>query len=225
MTNKDISMKPVSWDEISEEKVGENLTRKMIWGEKIMMVRVELPPRAELPMHDHVSEQLTVIESGSILMKFPDGSETLLKKGDMLVIPSSKPHAVTAGPEGSVSLDLFSPIREDFISGKVQQAHADPTDPYQQLHGFLRSKGVKATVDQLRELPLEALARYTYEKECITMGQLREILGIDKTKARALLRQWKHGDDHSESSYKRKFERMIVLPAEIAYTVDSVEKK
>jgi quercetin dioxygenase-like cupin family protein len=218
-------MKPVSWDEISEEKVGENLTRKMIWGEKIMMVRVELRPMAALPMHDHVSEQLTVIQSGSIVMKFPDGAEMLLKKGDMLVIPSSKPHAVTAGSEGCVVLDLFSPIREDFISGAIHQPAADPMDPYQQLHGFLRTKGVKATVDQLRELPLEALARYTYEKECITMGQLREILGIDKTKARALLRQWKHGDDHSESSYKRKFERMIVLPEEIAYKIEAADKK
>ena len=57
------------------------------------------------------------------------------------------------------------------------------------------------------------------------MGQLREILGIDKTKARALLRQWKHGDDHSESSYKRKFERMIDLPDEIAYKMKPVEKE
>ncbi len=218
-------MKPVSWDEISEERVSENLTRKMIWGEKIMMVRVELRPLAALPMHDHVSEQLTVIESGSIVMSFPDGSEVLLKKGDMLVIPPSKPHAAAAGSEGCVVLDLFSPIREDFILEKIPQPPSDSTDPYEQLHGFLRSKGVKATVDELRELPLEALARYTYEKECITMGQLREILGIDKTKARALLRQWKHGDDHSESSYKRKFERMILLPDEIAYKLGPVEKK
>ena len=105
-----------------------------------------------------------MIESGSLVMSFSGGEETFLKKGDMLVIPPSKPHAVVAGSEGCVVLDLFSPIREDFISDKIPLPTSDSTDPYQQLHGFSRSKGVKATVDELRELPLEALARYTYKK-------------------------------------------------------------
>ena len=64
-------------------------------------------------------------------------------------------------------------------------------------------------------IPLDLLARYTYERQCITMGQLREILGIDKKQAKDLLREWKHGDDHSESSYRRKMERMIMLPSDL----------
>jgi len=59
------------------------------------------------------------------------------------------------------------------------------------------------------------LARYCYEKECITMGQLRNVLGLDKKQAKDLLRQWKHGDDHSESSLRRKIERTIVLTSDI----------
>jgi hypothetical protein len=47
------------------------------------------------------------------------------------------------------------------------------------------------------------------------MGQLRRILGLNKDQAKGLLRQWKHGDDHSESSLRRKMERMIVLPSDI----------
>ena len=38
---------------------------------------------------------------------------------------------------------------------------------------------------------------------------------MDKTQAKALLREWKHGDDHSESSYRKMMERMIMLPSEL----------
>ena len=27
-----------------------------------------------------------------------------------------------------------------------------------------------------------------------------------------MLRTWKHGDDHSESSYKRNLERVVIVP-------------
>ena len=89
------------------------------------------------------------------------------------------------------------------------------------MRGYLAGVGINIPIDTLRQTPLEVLARYVYEKECITMGQLREVLGIDKKQAKDLLRQWKHGDDHSQSSFKRKLERLIVLPNEIArYKVD-----
>ncbi len=52
-----------------------------------------------------------------------------------------------------------------------------------------------------------------YEKQCVTMGQLRNILKIDKKQAKDMLRTWKHGDDHSESSYKRSLERVVIIPA------------
>ncbi len=204
-------MKPVSWDEITEEILNENFKRRMIWGENIMAVRVELAASSSVETHQHVSEQLTMVLSGSVVVLFDDGAECALKAGDMLLIPASKPHAVTVGPEPGVLIDFFSPIREDFVQGRVSQVSEEGADPYRRLHGILRSKGIKTPIEQLRELPLELLARYVYEKECVTMGQLREILGMDKTQARNLLRQWKHGDDHSESSLKRKLERLIDL--------------
>jgi hypothetical protein len=44
------------------------------------------------------------------------------------------------------------------------------------------------------------------------MGQLRAVMGIDKKQAKDMLRTWKHGDDHSESSYKRNLERIVIVP-------------
>jgi len=216
-------MRVVSWKEVNEEKLNESITRKMIWGDKVMVTRWELAPNTSLPVHDHVSEQVTMVISGSVTLSFPGDEDRTLRAGDMLIIPSSKPHGVKVGPEGCIVSDIFSPIRKDFIqgtasyikSGPERDSPGEPTDrtkAYTELHGFLAAAGVKIGLDDLKEIPLELVARYVYERECISLGQLRTILGLDKNQAKDLLRQWKHGDDHSESSYRRKLQRMIVLP-------------
>jgi len=195
----------------------------MIWGDQVMVTRWELAPDTSLPVHDHVSEQVTMVISGSVTLLFPGEEDRTLRAGDMLIIPSSKPHGVRVGPEGCVVSDIFSPIRTDFIRGTASYIKsgsgqdsagdaADKTKAYRELHGFLVAAGVNIGLEDLREVPLELVARYVYERECISLGQLRAILGLDKDQAKDLLRQWKHGDDHSEASYRRKLERMIVLP-------------
>lgn len=223
-------MEVISWDNIDEERVSEKITRKIFWGEKIMVARFHLAPGTVFPVHDHVSEQMTTVLEGSVTLSFPGEESVTLNKGAMLLVPSSKPHGSVAGPEGATVIDVFSPIRQDFIEGKTSysgSSQAGPEakgeseepspagDPYERLHGVLAGVGIKVPLEELRQMPLDLLARYVYEKECITMGQLRRILGLSKDEAKSLLRQWKHGDDHSESSLRRKMERMIVLPSDI----------
>jgi quercetin dioxygenase-like cupin family protein len=217
-------MEKIDWNSIKEKRLNENITRKMFWGEKLMVTRWELAPHTALPVHDHVSEQITMVQQGSVTIYFPDGEEFALHQGEMLVIPSSKPHGVKVGPEGATAIDLFSPIRQDFIdgssayikpSGEAEKDLSGDKDPYEQLQGFLAAAGIKVPLEDLKELPLDLLARYVYERECITMGQLRKILKLSKDEAKALLREWKHGDDHSESSLRRTMERMIVLPGDL----------
>lgn len=224
-------MEKKSWDSISSERLNENVTRKMFWGENIMVTRVELVPGSSVPVHDHVAEQVTMVERGSLVLTFPDGADVELRAGEILVIPSSVPHGVQVGPEATIAVDLFSPIRKDFIEGSTSyysQGSATPAegkdpsgvegqdkDPYVLLSGYLASVGIRVPLERLREVPVEVLSRYCYERQSITMGQLRAVLGLDKTQAKDLLRQWKHGDDHSEASLQRKLERMIVFPEEI----------
>lgn len=225
-------MNIITWDRIEEERINEGISRKMFWGGNVMVVRWRLGPGVELPTHDHVSEQVTMVSKGSVTLIFPDETrEVTLGEGDMLVIPPSKPHGVRVGPEGCLVTDLFSPIREDFISGTSSylpaagspesgESSERPQPPhkaeaYKQLQSYLKKVGVTAELEQLMEVELEILARYTYEKECISMGELRKILGLDKKQAKALLREWKHGDDHSEYSLRRKMERLVMLPGDL----------
>ncbi len=210
-----------TWAEIETERINEHITRQMFWGEKIMVTRWQLDPDSTLPLHDHVSEQVTMVESGSLTLIFGDGEEAALSAGEMIVIPSGRPHGVKIGPEGCTAVDVFSPIREDFLSNKPTWSltKKEPNageEAYEKLQGYLTAAGVKVPLEELKGLPLELLARYVFEKQCISMGELRAILGLDKAQAKALLRQWKHGDDHSESSLKRKLERLVIMPWEAA---------
>jgi quercetin dioxygenase-like cupin family protein len=224
-------MPTICWNDIAEERVNESITRKMFWGENIMVTRWVLEPNTILPEHEHIPEQITLVEDGSVTISFTGGHKFTLNKGDMLVIPGSQRHSAQIGPHGATAIDLFSPLRQDLIESRnayfqkaeaagenragVTPADAKQADPYARLHGFLRASGIKITLDQLKDVPLDLLARYTYERQCITMGQLRQILGVDKTQAKALLREWKHGDDHSESSYRKMMETMIMLPSDL----------
>jgi quercetin dioxygenase-like cupin family protein len=221
-------MQILTWADIEAERISDKITRRMFWGANVMVTKWELAPGTELPVHDHVSEQVSMVESGSVTLIFPtDGEEAALGPGDILVIAASKPHGVRVGAEGCVVTDLFSPIREDFIKktssylpgqgqgvGEATRAEAKFDDAYRALQGALRTKGVKATLDELKEFPLDILARYAYERECLSMGQLRKILDLDKEQAKALIRKWKHGDDLSETSLKRKMERLVLLPGD-----------
>lgn len=220
-------MQVYTWADITEERINESITRQMFWGKNIMVTKWQLAPNATLPEHEHVSEQITMVHEGSVTLIFPGQTDVTLGPGQMLVIPPSVRHGVRVGPDGCVVTDLFSPIREDFIQGsaayltKEQSGSGTGQDPaarearaYERLHGFLLASGIKVTLKEVKEVPLDILARYAYERQCLSLGQLRDVLGMDKQQAKALLREWKHGDDHSEASFAKSLQTRVILPWE-----------
>ena len=104
-----------SWNKIPKEKLNEKLERKFISGSKVMIAQVFLKKGCVVPAHSHESEQITYILSGSMVMKLPD-KEVTLGEGDVLVIPSRVEHSAVAVEE-TLDVDVFSPIREDWIKG------------------------------------------------------------------------------------------------------------
>jgi hypothetical protein len=219
------------WDALEGDRLNDQVTRKMFWGDKIMVTEWQLAPNVAFPVHQHESEQISMVQEGEVTLVFPEEEDVTLGPGDMYVVKSMRPHGVKVGASPAKVVDLFSPIREDFLaksesyltrssgdsSGSTETSDAGEhqQDPHARLKGFLDSIGIHVELEKLQEVPLNVLARYCYEKECITMGQLRNVLGLDKQQAKNLLREWKHGDDHSESSLRRKIERMIVLKSDL----------
>ena len=101
------------WDEIALEKVTEMLSRKIVSGEREMIVQVYVKRGCLVPMHSYESEQMTYVLQGAL--KFLVGGEEItVRDGEVLHIPSGIEHQAEA-LEDTFELDLFSPIRQDWL--------------------------------------------------------------------------------------------------------------
>ena len=84
-------------------------------GEKMMMVLNTTLPRHTVPLHSHHHEQVGMVYSGKAKLRIGN-EERIVKKGDFYCIPADVPHSDTAiGDEPFIMLDIFYPIRKDFI--------------------------------------------------------------------------------------------------------------
>ena len=104
-----------SWSRIPTEKITDKLSRKLISGKKVMLAQVFLKKGCIVAAHSHHNEQITYILSGSMKLRLPD-KEVTLNEGDVLHIPSRVEHSAVA-LEDTLDLDVFSPIREDWLKG------------------------------------------------------------------------------------------------------------
>ena len=103
------------WDEIALEKVTEVISRKIVTGEREMLTQIYLKRGALVPMHKHESEQITYVLQGGL--KFlVGGDEVIVREGEVLVIPSWLEHQAEA-LDDTLTLDIFSPIRQDWLDG------------------------------------------------------------------------------------------------------------
>jgi len=85
------------------------------YDDTIMMVKVAFETGAEGYVHAHPHSQVTYVESG--VFDFTIGDETQrLVAGDGTYIPPHADHGAICIEEG-VLLDVFSPVREDFLEG------------------------------------------------------------------------------------------------------------
>ena len=103
------------WDEIALEKVTEMISRKIITGEREMLAQIYLKRGALVPMHSHPGEQMTYVLQGALKFMV-EGEETIVREGEVLHIPSGVSHQIEA-LEDTFELDVFSPIRQDWVDG------------------------------------------------------------------------------------------------------------
>jgi len=101
-------------------------------GEKMMMVLNATLPGHSVPIHSHPQEQVGMVFSGSALLRIGD-EERLVKRGDFYCIPPDVPHGDTCvGDEPFVMLDIFCPVRDDFINSvRRPEGRRDKGDAWQ----------------------------------------------------------------------------------------------
>ena len=103
------------WSQVPVENIAKGIERQMIVGEKIMICRLRFAPNDVTPAHDHLHEQMTFVERGRVLFTIGD-NQKVAETGDVLHFPSGVWHGATMLDEEVVLIDIFSPIRQDFLT-------------------------------------------------------------------------------------------------------------
>ena len=109
------------WDEIELDKVTEMISRKVVTGALEMLAQIYLKKGALVPMHSHESEQMTYVLQGALKFLI-GGDEITVREGEVLHIPSWVEHQAEA-LEDTFELDVFSPIRQDWLDGTDTYFH------------------------------------------------------------------------------------------------------
>ena len=106
-------LKHASWDAVELESLNALLQRQVLSGQSVMVARILLRKGCIVPLHSHHNEQVSYVMEGAMEFRI-DGRKIVANSGDVLIIPSHMPHQVEALAD-SVSLDIFSPPRADWL--------------------------------------------------------------------------------------------------------------
>ncbi len=112
----------VSWDSVEREELNPLLARQIISGSRVMISRIYLKKDCVIPPHHHESEQLSYVLEGALVFRLEDAGtvrEVTVRPGEVLVIPSNMVHSAVA-IEDTFDIDVFSPIREDWLNKSDQ---------------------------------------------------------------------------------------------------------
>ena len=96
-------------------QLAEGMTTTIFPGEQAMLSVVRIDPHATGQMHKHPEEQWGVMLEGSAT-RYQDDEEFLIRKGDIWRTPPNAMHTMKAGPEGAVVLDIFAPVRKEYLT-------------------------------------------------------------------------------------------------------------
>jgi quercetin dioxygenase-like cupin family protein len=108
------------WSAIPIERIGDGIERQMIWGERLMVCRLRFAPNVVTAVHSHPHEQVTLVEKGRVRFEI-EGRPRVAAAGDVLVFPPNCIHGATMLDEEVILVDIFSPIREDFLPSRPDQ--------------------------------------------------------------------------------------------------------
>jgi quercetin dioxygenase-like cupin family protein len=102
------------WSSIPVEQIGDGIERQMIWGDRLMVCRLRFAPHVVTPVHTHPHEQITLVERGRVRFTIA-GFDRLSSAGDVLHFASHVEHGATMLDEEVVLIDIFTPLRQEFL--------------------------------------------------------------------------------------------------------------
>jgi|GEM_PF-5114 len=104
----------LDWTNIPVERLPDGTERQMIWGERLTVCRLRFAPRIVTTPHSHPHEQMTIVQRGRVLFTI-ENEQRIACAGDVLHFPPNVWHGAAILDEEVVLIDVFSPVREDFL--------------------------------------------------------------------------------------------------------------
>ena len=93
--------------------------KTLVYGERTLMTEFMLKKGSRLPQHSHPYEQTGYLVRGRIRLSIGT-EENEVMPGDSWCIPSDVEHGA-AILEDSVAIEIFSPVRKDYLPKKRSQ--------------------------------------------------------------------------------------------------------
>jgi len=105
------------WNDMPKERVTDEIDRRLVVGERMMLAHVYLKKGCIVPKHHHENEQLTYILEGALRFWIGEDElqEVIVRAGEVLHIPSNVPHKAEA-LEDTLDVDIFDPPRQDWLN-------------------------------------------------------------------------------------------------------------
>ena len=104
------------WHEEPVDQLNPSIGRQMIHTETMTLARIILSKGAVVPSHRHENEQIATVLEGRLRFTVA-GEDQEVVAGESIPLAANVPHEVEA-LEDSVVLDVFSPVREDWLRGE-----------------------------------------------------------------------------------------------------------
>ena len=124
-----VDLNDIQWTPLTDPVPGRSYRRstthsRLLWGRNAQISLVRIDPRSEIALHIHPEDQLTTtvrgtIEQGVMDRTYPESGEA----GHILFLPGGMVHSGKAGDVGVDQLDVFWPVRPDYVErARKQQA-------------------------------------------------------------------------------------------------------
>lgn len=106
----------VDWSKIPVNQIGPGVRIRTPHGERVMISLVEFDEGAVVHPHQHPHEQAGLVLEGRMELTIA-GESRVLGKGEAYIIPGGVTHSARSVGGPCRTLDIFSPIREDYARG------------------------------------------------------------------------------------------------------------
>ena len=104
------------WEGMPRERLSDEIERRFITGERVMLAHFYLKKGAQVLAHAHDNEQITYVLEGHLRLRLGAGGEETfdVRAGEVLCIPPGVVHGAEA-LEDTLDVDIFSPPRQDWL--------------------------------------------------------------------------------------------------------------